>query len=64
MFFEGFNDYLAVMTYNLGALVSGLEGRPSTALDTPLTLFFGGLVGILAIVVILESIVLYKRESA
>ena len=64
VYFAGFNDYLAVMSYNLGALVSGLEERTSRAVDVPLTLFLGGLAGILAIVVILETVVIYRRESA
>jgi zinc/manganese transport system substrate-binding protein len=64
VFFGGFNDYLAVMTYNLGSLVSGLEERFSGPVNDPLTLFLGGFAALLAVVVVLEAVVIFRRASA
>jgi ABC-type Zn uptake system ZnuABC Zn-binding protein ZnuA len=64
VYFGGFNDYLSVMTYNLGSLVSGLEERPYTTADSPLILLFGGLAAILAVVVVIEGVVIFRKASA
>jgi ABC-type Zn uptake system ZnuABC Zn-binding protein ZnuA len=56
--FSGLNDYLSLMTYNLGALTSGLDERVSSDYDSSLTLLFGGLAAVLGIIVLIETVLL------
>lgn len=61
VFFSGIRDYLSIMTYNLGALTSGLEDRAGSTADPAITLLFGGLAGVLGIIVIVETLVIIRR---
>jgi ABC-type Zn uptake system ZnuABC Zn-binding protein ZnuA len=61
VFFSGLNDYISLMTYNLGALTSGLDDRPSIDVDSSLTLLFGGMAGVLGIIVLIETVLLVRR---
>ncbi|UCE11392.1 MAG: zinc ABC transporter substrate-binding protein [Candidatus Thorarchaeota archaeon] len=64
VFFSGLNDYLSLMTYNLGALTSGLDDRGSNEYDSSLILLFGGLAGVLGIIVLVETILLVRRSRS
>ena len=62
VFFEGLADYIAVMTYNLGSLTSGLEGRVAAGggLVNPALI---GLAGVLGLVAVLEAVILVRRAQ-
>jgi ABC-type Zn uptake system ZnuABC Zn-binding protein ZnuA len=63
VFFEGLSDYLSVMTHNLGALTSGLEERTNgTVSNQTLNLGLIALSGILAVVVVIETVLLIQRS--
>jgi ABC-type Zn uptake system ZnuABC Zn-binding protein ZnuA len=62
VFFEGLSDYISVMTYNLGALISGLEKRTGTESSQILNLGLIVLSGILAVIVVIETLVLIQRS--
>ena len=64
VFFEGLSDYISVMTHNLGALTSGLEERINGA-DSSQLLNMGliALSGILAVVVVIETVLLIQRAK-
>jgi hypothetical protein len=63
VFFEGISDYISIMTHNLGALTSGLEERTGGATsDQTLTLGLIVLSGILAAIVVIETLVLVQRS--
>ncbi len=61
VFFEGLADYLAVMTYNLGALTSALEFRERAGTDSVFPILFGGLAGVFGLIAVLEGVVIYRR---
>ncbi len=61
VFFEGLADYLAVMTYNLGALTSALDFRERTGADSVFPILLGGLAGIFGLIAVLEGVVIYRR---
>ncbi|MHA2379194.1 MAG: metal ABC transporter substrate-binding protein [Candidatus Thorarchaeota archaeon] len=62
VFFEGLADYIAVMTYNLGSLTSGLEGRVGAG-GGPVNLALIGLAGVFGLVAVLEAVVLVRRAQ-
>ncbi|MFX1602705.1 MAG: metal ABC transporter substrate-binding protein [Promethearchaeota archaeon] len=62
VFFEGMADYIAVMTYNLGSLTSGLEGTAGVG-GGPVNLALAGLAGVLGLVAVLEAVVLVRRAQ-
>ncbi len=62
VFFEGLADYIAVMTYNLGSLTSGLEGNAGLG-GGPVNLALVGLTGFLGLVAVLEAVVLVRRAQ-
>ncbi|MHA1576313.1 MAG: metal ABC transporter substrate-binding protein [Candidatus Thorarchaeota archaeon] len=61
IFFSGLSDYLSIMTYNLGALTSGLEASSTNNMDNSLNFVLLGVSGFLAVVVIVESVLLVQR---
>lgn len=62
VFFEGLSDYISVMTHNLGALTSGLEERTGGVVSNQnLNLGLIVLSGILAVIVVIETLVLIQR---
>jgi len=63
VFFTGFSDYVATMTYNLGALNNGLEGTAPESVDGSLNLFLVLLAGILGILALAEGLVLVQRAK-
>lgn len=63
VFFTGFSDYVATMTYNLGALNNGLEGTSPESVDGSLNLFLIMLAGILGILALVEGFVLFQRAK-
>ncbi len=63
VFFTGFSDYVATMTYNLGALNNGLEGTAPESVDGSLNLFLIMLAGILGILALVEGFVLVQRAK-
>jgi ABC-type Zn uptake system ZnuABC Zn-binding protein ZnuA len=62
VFFEGLADYIAVMTYNLGSLTSGIEGGAGAG-GGPINLALIGLAGVLGLVAVLEAVVLVRRAQ-
>jgi len=62
VFFEGLADYIAVMTYNLGSLTSGIEGSAGVG-GGPVNLALIGLAGVLGLVAVLEAVVLVRRAQ-
>jgi ABC-type Zn uptake system ZnuABC Zn-binding protein ZnuA len=65
VYFEGLSDYISVMTNNLGALTSGLEERDSgSSSNQNLNLGVIVLSGILALIVVIETLVLIQRSRA
>lgn len=61
IFFSGLADYVSIMTYNLGALVTGLENEISDTLDNTMNLALIGISGFLLVVVIVETGLLVIR---
>jgi ABC-type Zn uptake system ZnuABC Zn-binding protein ZnuA len=59
IFFEELTDYIALMTYNLGALSSGLESDGQSAIAVNLALLL--LAGIFGLVALVEAIILVQR---
>lgn len=57
-------DYFSMMDYNLGALVSGLEGRSGHMTTSSLNIGLMFLAGVLGIVVTVESVLLIMRARA
>ncbi len=62
VFFEGLLDYIAVMTYNLGSLTSGLESNVGTG-GGPVNIALIGFAGIFALVALIEAVVLVQRAK-
>ncbi|MBN2229465.1 MAG: zinc ABC transporter substrate-binding protein [Candidatus Thorarchaeota archaeon] len=63
VFYE-ISDYFSIMTYNLGALVSGIEGRSGKLADQ--TVNFGLIVfsGVLGVIATIEAVLLIQRARA
>lgn len=57
-------DYISMMSYDLGALVSGLQGMPRNATNSVLNIGLMALAGVLGIVVTIESALLIVRARA
>jgi zinc transport system substrate-binding protein len=64
LFFEGLSDYLSVMTYNLGALTSGLERRTSEGDATTLNFALIVIAGVLGVISLIEGVLLVQRIRA
>jgi len=63
IFFAG-ADYFSMMSYNLGALVSGLEGRSGNSTDNTVNIGLIALSGVLGVLVVIESVLLIMRARA
>ncbi len=61
VFFSGLSDYISIMTYNLGALTSGLEDRTQGGVNASFVTLFAGLAGVFGLLFIIESILLFRR---
>jgi zinc/manganese transport system substrate-binding protein len=57
-------DYFWMMNYNLGALVSGLEGRSGNITDNTVNIGLVALSGVLGVLVAIESVLLIVRARA
>jgi ABC-type Zn uptake system ZnuABC Zn-binding protein ZnuA len=64
VFFEDLEDYIALMTYNLGALTSGLEAEAVGAAGTTLNLALLMLSGVFGLVALIEALILVQRGRA
>ncbi|MHA2143311.1 MAG: metal ABC transporter substrate-binding protein [Candidatus Thorarchaeota archaeon] len=62
IFFEELTDYISLMTYNLGALSSGLESEGQSAAAVNLALL--ALAGIFGLVALVEAVILVQRARA
>jgi ABC-type Zn uptake system ZnuABC Zn-binding protein ZnuA len=58
------SDYFWMMNYNLGALVSGLEGRSGDITDNTINIGLIWLAGVLGVLVTIESVLLIVRARA
>ena len=58
------SDYFWMMNYNLGALVSGIEGRSGNNTDDTVNIGLIALSGVLGVLVAIESILLIMRARA
>ncbi len=58
------SDYFWMMNYNLGALVSGLEGRSGHTTDNTVNIGLIALSGVLGVLVAIESVLLIMRARA
>ncbi len=61
VFFSGLRDYVSIMTYNLGALTSGLEDRGQAGVDSNLVLLLASLAGVFGLLLVLETVLLIQR---
>ena len=61
---EGFEDYISLMTYNLGSVTSALEHESNAASASISILVWIAATGVLAVIVIIESIILIQRARA
>ncbi|MGY5860366.1 MAG: metal ABC transporter substrate-binding protein [Candidatus Thorarchaeota archaeon] len=57
-------DYFSMMTFNLGALVSGIEGRSGGGVDHTLNIGLLALIAVLGFVALLEAVLLIQRARA
>jgi len=57
-------NYFWMMNYNLGALVSGLEGRSGNVADNIVNIGLIALSGVLGVLVVIESVLLIVRARA
>jgi ABC-type Zn uptake system ZnuABC Zn-binding protein ZnuA len=57
-------DYFWMMNYNLGALVSGLEGRSGSTTDNTVNIGLMAMTTVLGVFIIIESILLIQRARA
>lgn len=62
LFFSGFSDYISIMSYNLGSLTSSLEERGLGVASPTMLLLFGGLSGVLGLIVIIQMLVIVRRS--
>jgi zinc/manganese transport system substrate-binding protein len=61
--FSGFADYVAMMSYNLGVLLSALEHKPSSDSNNAISLVLIMISGLFATVAIIETAVLVLRAK-
>ncbi|MBD3407909.1 MAG: hypothetical protein GF411_17445 [Candidatus Lokiarchaeota archaeon] len=59
--FPEMNDYISLMTYNLGAVINSLNQAEASAGEGTLTLVLVGISGGLAVIAILEAVILIQR---
>ncbi|MFX1260845.1 MAG: metal ABC transporter substrate-binding protein [Promethearchaeota archaeon] len=64
IFFEELADYIALMTYNLGALTSGLEAEGAGAAGTTLNLALLMLSVVFGLIALIEALILVQRGRA
>ena len=57
-------DYFSMMIYNLGALVSGIEGRSGGIIDQTVNIGLLALTGVLGFIALLEAVLLIQRARA
>ena len=57
-------DYFSMMTFNLGALVSGIEGRSGGIINQTVNLGLIALAGVLGFIAMLEAVLLIQRARA
>lgn len=57
-------DYFSMMTFNLGALVSGIEGRSGSIVDQTINIGLLALSAVLGFIAIIEAILLVQRARA
>jgi len=57
-------DYFWMMNYNLGALISGIEGRSGDITDNTVNIGLIALSGVLGVLVAIESVLLIMRARA
>ena len=58
------SDYFSMMAFNLGALVSGIEGRSGGVVNESVNIVLIALVSVLGIIVTIETILLIQRARA
>ncbi len=58
------SDYFSMMAFNLGALVSGIEGRSGGTTNESVNIGLIALVSVLGIIVVIETILLIQRARA
>lgn len=65
IFFEGLADYLSIMSYNLGAITSGLESTDSLLGESnTINLVLIAAVSVLGIIAVTEGVLLYQKSKA
>jgi ABC-type Zn uptake system ZnuABC Zn-binding protein ZnuA len=57
-------DYFSMMTFNLGALVSGIEGRSGGIIDQTVNIGLLALTVVLGFIALLEAVLLIQRARA
>jgi ABC-type Zn uptake system ZnuABC Zn-binding protein ZnuA len=57
-------DYFSLMTFNLGALVSGLEGRSGGSVNQSINIGLLALTGVLGVIALIEAVLLIQRARA
>jgi ABC-type Zn uptake system ZnuABC Zn-binding protein ZnuA len=62
--FSDHSDYIGLMTYNLGALMSGLQAGTGGVGSQTMSILFIAASGVLAIIVVIETIILFQRARA
>jgi ABC-type Zn uptake system ZnuABC Zn-binding protein ZnuA len=62
--FSDYSDYVGLMTYNLGALMSGLQGGTGGAGSQTMSILFFAATGVLAVIVVMETVILFQRARA
>lgn len=58
------SDYFSMMAFNLGALVSGIEGRSGGVVNEIVNIGLIALISVLTIIVVIETILLIQRARA
>ncbi len=57
-------DYFSLMTFNLGALVSGIEGRSGGSVDQSVNVGLLALTMVLGVIALIEAVLLVQRARA
>lgn len=63
IFFEGLSDYISIMSYNLGAITSGLESEIAPSGDSTVNLILIAAVAVLGIIAATEGVLLYQKSK-